>query len=137
MRWCLLVLALGAALVGAPPRVSAAGSARIGPDSGASVGVARATENETDAVSLALVLGLAGLALVAVSGSGFFLVTRRRRSAPDGRGTDERAATLVERRAAQRAHLRLDDDPIVAAMGLPERRRDRRDPATARPRERS
>lgn len=73
----------------------------------------------------ALFLGLAGMALVAISGGGLLLIAgRRRRSAtPDGADLDDATATTaaaaVERRALRRARMRLDEDPIVAAMGLP------------------
>lgn len=98
------------------------GAARAGSPTPTPLAASPAGGAGGDAGGLALVLGLAGLALVAVSGSAILLVAgRRRRSAATSEGPavePASAARVVERRAVRRARMRLDEDPIVAAMGL-------------------
>jgi hypothetical protein len=89
---------------------------------------------EDDPLRTVVLVGLAGVAAVALAGT-MLLVIGRRRSA-EGDGPDAAAAAteaLLERRTVARAHVRLDDDPIVAALGSDEvvvrraRRADDRD----------
>jgi uncharacterized iron-regulated membrane protein len=106
--------------------------------------VSRPGSGADDLGGAALVLGLAGLAIVAVGGSGLLVLAARRRratTAPDGdsAAATSAAAAVVERRALRRARMRLDEDPIVAAMGLPDgesaaQRRVRRTARKDRPR---
>lgn len=108
---------------GAP---AAGGAAPVASPDASGAPVSGVRDGATDVGNAALSLGLVALALVAIGGSGLFVIAGRRpRSAtPNGVDLEDAAATAataaVERRALRRARMRLDDDPIVAAMGLPE-----------------
>jgi len=87
-------------------------------------------------LGLVLGLGLAGIAAVAMVGMLILLGARRRRTDDGGFAEGLAAASAtpadpapvvpsavdatLERRARRRASIRLEDDPIVAAMGLTE-----------------
>jgi hypothetical protein len=68
------------------------------------------------AFALLGVLGLAALGLLAST-----LLSGARRSAsgePAGAAAAEQAAVILEERTRRRGHVRLPEDPIVAAMGV-------------------
>jgi hypothetical protein len=78
-------------------------------------------------LGLFVLLGTLGIGAVALAGSGWVVVAGRRdrRLAVAPMGTKPSdpgviAAAIVERRAMRRARLRSSDDPILAAMGLPD-----------------
>ena len=86
-------------------------------------------------LGLVLVIGLSGVAAVAIIGTALLVVGRRRSEEPEpasaSDGTPEAADTeaLLQRRIVRRAKVRLADDPIVTAMGVDDqvdarRRRD-------------
>ena len=74
-----------------------------------------------------LLFGIVGVAAVALVGVGWILVTGRRNE-PDASPADAgtaadpgvRAIPTVEQRAIRRARLNQSNDPILAALGLPE-----------------
>jgi hypothetical protein len=69
-----------------------------------------------------LVIGLSGVAAVAILGTALLVLGRRRSGGDDEAATRESAAASTEavlhQRTLRRAKVRLDDDPIVAAMGI-------------------
>lgn len=80
-----------------------------------------------------MLLGIAGVGLVALAGFAWIMLARRDEEEPSGaaagsaagsRGTGEDAANMavpvLERRAMRRARLKPSNDPILAAMGLPQ-----------------
>jgi hypothetical protein len=80
-----------------------------------------------DAVATIVMVGLVGLAAVAMIGTGLLMAARRRRRGPetaveiplDGAvASDDDATIVLERRARRRARVRLPDDPIMTAMGI-------------------
>jgi hypothetical protein len=74
-------------------------------------------------LGLVLIIGLSGVAAVAIVGTAL-LVARRRSSEPEAAGTPDGPSapadteSLLQRRIVRRAKIRLADDPIVAAMGV-------------------
>jgi hypothetical protein len=117
-------VSVGTGSAGAPGRVHGdRGPSSIGRDGSDLSGLGGAA---SDGPLSVLMIGLGGVAAVAIIGSAFLLATRRRasratsRAAGDGTPTAASDATdaALERRTLRRARMRLDDDPIVAAMGL-------------------
>ena len=147
----LLGLVVIAALVGAPSRAFADGNDRPDPaDGGPTAPVAGQREEEADGnpanggpLSAVLVAGLAGVGAVALIGTAILLAGRRRQRRSEGAvpSAAGETAALLERRMVRRARMRMDEDPILAAMGIgaddePRRARRPASKATARPRER-
>lgn len=96
-----------------------------------------------------LLIGLAGIASVALVGTLFLIAWRRRGPRPATMGAEPSVADdAVMRRMARSGRARAAGDPIVAALGIDDvmaarraTRRSRRDPSagppsTARPRQR-
>jgi hypothetical protein len=111
-RRATVVLAIPAALAWAPSSVFSA---------------APAAGRDDDGLGLILLAGAALVGLVALVGSAWVILAgrrdRRAGAAPvDPAPTDPTliAAAIVEQRALRRARLRSSDDPILAAMGLPD-----------------
>jgi hypothetical protein len=112
------------------PRPEPAGSddpAPQSPDASATVGAFPGPVGGNDDLSGVLFWGMLGVVAVALAGSAwiFLAVRRDRRAAAAAAGappTDPGviAAAIVEQRALRRARLRSSDDPILAAMGLPD-----------------
>ncbi len=84
-------------------------------------------------LGMVLVIGLIGVAAVALVGTLLLVAGRRRHdpeepaaqaadAAPDATATDD----LLARRTLQRAHVRLADDPILSALGVEEQMQARR-----------
>ena len=71
-------------------------------------------------LGLVLIVGLSGVAAVAIIGTALLVVGRRRSEEPETASATSEAATesLLQRRIVRRAKVRLADDPIVAAMGV-------------------
>jgi hypothetical protein len=98
-----------------------------------------------DDLGLLMIMGTLAVGVVALVGSAWVVVAgrRERRAATvttDAAQTDPGvlAATIVEQRARRRARLRSSDDPILAAMGLPDEDATRgAPPAAPRPRTRT
>ena len=66
-----------------------------------------------------MLIGTLAVGAVALVGSAWLLVAAQRdRRAATEPGVD--AAAIVDQRARRRARLRSTDDPILAAMGLPD-----------------
>jgi hypothetical protein len=66
-----------------------------------------------------MLLGTLSVGAVALVGSAWLLVVaQRNRRAATEPGVD--TAAIVDQRARRRARLRSTDDPILAAMGLPD-----------------
>jgi hypothetical protein len=90
-------------------------------------------------LGLVLIVGLSGVATVAIIGTALLVVGRRRSEEPEAEGafdaTPKAADTeaLLQRRIVRRAKVRLADDPIVAAMGVDEQVDARRRRGAARP----
>ena len=146
MRWrLLLVLATLAALLGAPSFASAAGNelSRASVSPGGTAAIAFLVLQVDDTTEL--LIGLAGVAIVAVIGVAVVILGRRRsRQEELTIAVGERGDTeaLLDRRTVRRSKVRLTDDPIVAAMGVEEqvaarRQRTRTATATAEPRRRA
>ncbi len=114
-----LTISLLAALSGAPSRAS---------DAGMAVARRAASASSADDFLMSLLLvGLGGVAAVALIGTGI-LLARRERVKPPPPSAMAQAAAALERRAVRRSKVRLPDDPIVAALGIDgdDRRRPRR-----------
>ncbi len=110
-----LVLAVVAALWGAPPTVSAAVSDRADQ--------ARTHEMVSDL----LLIGLAGVASVAIIGTLLLVAGRRREPGPATQPAEPSATDdALMRRAARSGRMRPADDPIVAALGVDEEMAARR-----------
>ncbi|HEX7171047.1 MAG TPA: hypothetical protein VF365_00405 [Candidatus Limnocylindria bacterium] len=81
-------------------------------------------ESGTDArdglLGLVLFVGLSGVAVVAIIGTGLLLAARRRSGKAEPAPASQLADTesLLQRRIVRRAKVRLTDDPIVTAMGV-------------------
>jgi hypothetical protein len=80
-----------------------------------------------DLLNMVLLLGIVGVAAVALVGVGWIAITGRRNDpeaslADAGIGADPaiRAIPTVEQRAIRRARLNQSNDPILAALGLPD-----------------
>ena len=90
-------------------------------------------------LGLVLIIGLSGVAAVAIIGTALLVVGRRRSEEPEAAvafdATSEAADTdaLLQRRIVRRARVRLADDPIVAAMGVDHQVDARRRREAARP----
>ena len=82
-------------------------------------------------LAMVLLIGLTGVAAVALGGTAFLLATRRREQRADGPSTSmagARGATeatdelgvsdMADRQALRRARLQMTDDPIMAALGI-------------------
>jgi hypothetical protein len=83
--------------------------------------------SSSDPLNAILLFGFAGVAAVAMIGVGWLLVTGRQRdaesSAADAGSTVDpaiKAIPTVEQRALRRARISRANDPILAALGLPE-----------------
>jgi len=108
----IIVLAISAVLYGAPPSAFATGTAdaTMGP--------------------VAIAIGIGGIAAMALFAWLVPLALRRRRrreprwldaladepSRPTT--TEEHVTAALHRRTLRRAHVRLDEDPIIASMGV-------------------
>lgn len=142
----LLVLALLAALVWAPPTAFAAASLLDPPlDEPRATAAASPDATVLDVLlgdELRLTAAWAGMVLVAGAVMVGLVLRRRRRAAVDAEAVARAAETeaLLERRALRRAHVLMPEDPIVAAMALdeidPAGRRSRRRPQGGRDAER-
>jgi len=128
----LLVLAIAAVLHGAPSTVSGADGTVAARHAGHSTaapnaGSAQAPTGPAFApAEIAIgVGGIAALVLLACYG----LISRRRRGigtrseearehAPPFRTADEMATAALHRRTLRRAQVRLEEDPILASMGV-------------------
>ncbi|MBA4169610.1 MAG: hypothetical protein H0X68_04285 [Chloroflexi bacterium] len=142
----MLVLAIIAALFGAPTNVSAAGN-----ELSAAPAVGRTTSGTDDdatpatdgLLNVVLLVGLSGIAAVALIGVAVMLAGRRRD--PDDEAAVPAAAAfaararsspdatpdaVMERRMLRQSRVRMTDDPILAALGIgnddDDRRRARR-----------
>jgi hypothetical protein len=115
------------------------------PDPGAAV-------EEVDIVAMTVLIGLAGVAAVAIGGTALLLAMRRRERRAGGPPTpmaDARAGNdaadghgasgMGDRQTLRRARLRMTDDPIMTALGIDEdiagRRARRRANAATRDRD--
>lgn len=123
----LAVLAVLAALLGAPSIASGGGTAQGQPQA----------EMSNELLGPVLIVGLSGIAAVAIIGTALLVIGRRRPDGPRAAGAPDSSSPagdiepLLQRRIARRATIRLDDDPIVAAMGVDnhvDARRRRRGP---------
>jgi hypothetical protein len=91
---------------------------------------ASGVEEEEVLLSMVLLIGLAGVAAVAIGGTALLLATRRREQRAEGPpvpmaevrvGTDAPGVGEVpDRQALRRARLRMADDPIMTALGIDE-----------------
>jgi hypothetical protein len=91
------------------------------------------------APGLLLMVGLSGIAAVAVIGAALLVIRRRRSEEPEAPSAADRSAkadteALLQRRIVRRAKIRLADDPIVAAMGVDDQVDARRRRVATRPR---
>ena len=78
-----------------------------------------APRQDSGDLGLAMLIGTLTVGVVALLGSAWLLVAAQRgRRAATAPGVD--AAAIVDQRARRRARLRSTDDPIIAAMGLPD-----------------
>lgn len=90
-------------------------------------------------LGLVLIVGLSGVAAVAIIGTSLLVVGRRRSEEPepagavDGTPEADDPEALLQRRIVRRAKVRLADDPIVAAMGVDDQVDARRRRDAARP----
>jgi hypothetical protein len=90
-------------------------------------------------LGLVLIVGLSGVAAVAIIGSALLVVGRRTSQEPEAAGSFDGTSdaadteTLLQRRIVRRAKVRLADDPIVAAMGVDDQVDARRRRGGARP----
>ena len=109
MQSPILTISLLAALSGAPPRAFAVGKAVTARAGNAS--------SADDFLMTLLLIGLAGVAAVALIGTGF-LLARRERVKPPPPSAMAQAAAALERRTVRRSKVPLADDPIVAALGI-------------------
>lgn len=140
------ILAILAALLGAPLSVLGAGSGLVHPGSTSSADSTGTVEGiagepvatrsvSADGWTPVVVVGLTGIGVMAAAGTGLLVASRRRRRA-GGTGSadspataphpDDRVEQLLQRRSLRRARARLTEDPIVAALGLGDSRDDER-----------
>jgi hypothetical protein len=111
----------GAEAPARPPRADRAGGSATQLSASASPSGARATAPGRDPGDLGILMLIGTLAFgaVALVGSAWLLVAAQRdRRAAAEPGVD--TAAIVDQRARRRARLRSTDDPILAAMGLPD-----------------
>ena len=142
MQKRLLLLIVLAALFGAPSHATATGDGISDPPASPGAGKQDADDGPLSGegpLVLVVLAGLMAMASVALVGSAT-LVAGRRRRAETGGGTEGAPASdmtsVLERRTVRRAKLRLDDDPIVAALGVgraTDRARPRRRPRPVTP----
>lgn len=104
-----LAVSLLAALSGAPPRASGIATFAAARADGAS--------SADDFLLTLLLVGLAGVAAVALVGTGLLFAKRERVKEPPQSAMAQASAAL-ERRSVRRSKLRLSADPIVAALGV-------------------
>lgn len=110
----------------------AAGAPIVAP---ASAGVASSVEPEPasdenqveaeEAAETPIVVGVAGLVAVALIATRLVLLGRRRRIRDDALAATASAAdtsAALERRTLRRARLRLGEDPVILALGIPTER---------------
>jgi hypothetical protein len=89
-------------------------------------GDAMPPSSEWDPLGTVMLLGLTGVAAIALLGAAWLILTTRRQRPREIVGpttpTDSvsRAIATIERRALRRARLGPSNDPILAAMGLPD-----------------
>jgi hypothetical protein len=112
------------------PRPEADGSddpAQRSPDASPTVGAAAGSAGDDDELNLVMFWGMLGVVAVAAVGTAWIFLAgqhdrRAARAAAEPASTDPSvvAAAAVARRALRRARLRSSDDPILAAMGLPD-----------------
>lgn len=124
-------VSLLAALSGAPSRASGVATFVAARAEGAS--------SADDFLVTLLLVGLAGVAAVALIGTGVLFARRERVKEPPQSAMAQASAAL-ERRSVRRSKLRLSDDPIVAALGIDDdlrRLRRARPPRDADDRDRS
>jgi hypothetical protein len=112
-----LTLSLLAALSGAPPRASGVGTAMAARTGGAASG--------DEFLIGVLLFGLAGVAAVALIGTGLLLARRDRGKDPRPTAMAQ-AAEALERRTVRRSKVRVGNDPIVAALGVDDESLERR-----------
>lgn len=132
--------AAGGAPIGSPDGGSAA-SGKVVPDmlptaDGRADHAATPGGRAEDAVlGLVLLIGLSGVAVVALIGTALLTVGRRRDhegAAPAKARAPLDSEALLEQRAVRRARVRLADDPIVVAMGVDDQVAARRRRSAAR-----
>ena len=74
---------------------------------------------DDDVLGMVVLLGLAGVAGMAILGTGWLMAWRRRGGSADEAGARAAATEAVlERRTLRQARVRLEEDPIVAALGI-------------------
>lgn len=128
----LIVFAAIAALLGAPSIAFGAETHRGTPITSPAAGT-------TETLGLVLILGLAGVAAIAIIGTALLAIGRRGGKGPGStRAADRMVETLdtdslLQRRLIRRAKVRLEDDPIVTAMGVDDHVEARRRRGTAGP----
>jgi hypothetical protein len=129
----LLIVAIAAVLCGAPSTTSASGTraaARLAaqPASGPAADAAPAPGGPT-IEPFQVAIGIGGIAALALIAWYALLPARRRRvdSGPPERrdgppasrtSTDEQVTAALHRRTLRRGHVRLEEDPIIASMGV-------------------
>lgn len=102
---------------GVPGSQATLAAAPVGPEP--SQPAAGTEPDEERLVDTVLLVGLAGVATVALLGTAFLLARRGRRDEREAAATAmARTAATLERRTVRRAKVRLADDPIVAALGV-------------------
>ena len=92
---------------------------------------------DEDVLGMVLLLGLSGVAAVALVGSALLALGRRRRTTDDAPRAAEAAVTtdapLLARRARRLSRTPVDDDPILASLGIGRTARTRKpDPERAK-----
>ena len=128
-----------------------AASASRAPSSTPAADTAASIPTDSQIGPLELVLSLGGLTALALFAGFVLLASRRRRAAPEpgpsgadvriaGATAEEQVTATLHRRTLRRSRMRLDEDPIVAALGVgapnagpaahPARRATRRSPPT-------
>ena len=131
LRSLLLVLAIAAVLCGAPPPASAAGT-RAAPTSAPSSNAAPDSgplPSELTIGPVAVGIGMVGIIAMALFALLVPSAVRRRRNdagsadAPDEQSahattTEEKVTAALHRRTLRRARVRLEEDPIIASMGV-------------------
>jgi hypothetical protein len=115
------------------PRAEASGEPRAAPTSSSIAGGQPPGIHVEDGLLKAvLLIGLSGVAAVALIGTALLIVGRRRAAnegSPPAAGELADTETLLERRTLRRAKVRLMDDPITTALGVDDQvaaRRQRR-----------
>ena len=104
-----------------PPRADRAGSsvAQLSASASPSGAGTTAPGRDSGELGILMLLGTLSVGAVALVGSAWLLVVAQRdRRAAAEPGVD--TAAIVDQRARRRARLRSTDDPIIAAMGLPD-----------------